>query len=279
MRELDAGMITTAVKELFIEANYFLSPDVLEKLKAYRELEVSEIGKDLLCRIVENAELAAERQIAVCQDTGMSVVFMEIGQDVHVNGSIAEAVNEGVRQAYEEGYLRKSVVADPLERINTKDNTPAIIHYDLTAGEQIKITVMPKGFGSENMSGIKMLKPSDGVEGVIDFVLETVAQAGSNPCPPIIVGVGIGGTMEKAALLSKKALLRPLDSINSNGYYRELEELLLRKINSLGIGPQGLGGITTALGVRIEHFPTHIAGLPVAVNLTCHAARHAERIL
>ncbi len=279
MRELDAGLITAAVKELFIGANYYLSPDVLEKLKAYRELEVSEIGKDLLCRIVENAELAAEREIAVCQDTGMSVVFMEIGQDVHVKGSIEEAVNEGVRQAYEEGYLRKSVVADPLDRKNTKDNTPAIIHYNLVAGEQIKITVMPKGFGSENMSAIKMLKPSDGVEGVIDFVLETVVKAGSNPCPPIIVGVGIGGTMEKAALLSKKALLRPLDVSNSNPYYKELEELLLRKINNLGIGPQGLGGITTALGVRIEHFPTHIAGLPVAVNLTCHAARHAERIL
>ena len=279
MREMDACLITGAVKELFIEANYYLSPDVLEKLKTYRELEISDIGQELLFRIVENAELAADKQIAICQDTGMSVVFMEIGQDVHVRGSIAEAVNEGVRQAYEEGYLRKSVVEDPLDRKNTKDNTPAIIHYDMVAGDHIKIAVMPKGFGSENMSGIKMLKPSDGVEGVIEFVLETVAKAGSNPCPPIIVGIGIGGTMEKAAFLSKKALLRPLDEANSNPYYDELEKALLRKINNLGIGPQGLGGITTALGVRIETFPTHIAGLPVAVNLTCHAARHAERIL
>jgi fumarate hydratase subunit alpha len=279
LREMDAGLITEAVKELFIEANYFLSPDVLAKLKAYRELEVSDIGRELLCRIVENAELAADKQIAVCQDTGMCVVFLEIGQEVHVRGSIAEAVNEGVRQAYEEGCLRKSVVEDPLDRRNTKDNTPAIVHYDIVEGAHIKIAVMPKGFGSENMSAIKMLKPSDGVEGVIDFVLETVVKAGSNPCPPIIVGVGIGGTLEKAALLSKKALLRPLEEGNSKPYYEELEKLLLRKINNLGIGPQGLGGITTALGVRIEAFPTHIAGLPVAVNLTCHAARHAERIL
>ncbi|MDF2841324.1 MAG: fumarate hydratase [Clostridia bacterium] len=277
MREIDAIQIQKVVKELFIEANYFLSSDVLEKLKSYKQIEISEIGKDMLCRIVENAELAADKQIAICQDTGMSVIFVEIGQEVHViGGNLTEAINEGVRQAYKDGYLRKSVVEDPLNRKNTGDNTPAIIHYDIVPGENIKIQVMPKGFGSENMSAIKMLKPSDGVEGVIDFVLETVKNAGSNPCPPIIIGIGIGGTMEKAALLSKKSLLRPLDAKNSNPFYAELEELLLSKVNNLGIGPQGLGGITTALGVNIESFPTHIAGLPVAINITCHASRHKE---
>jgi fumarate hydratase subunit alpha len=210
----------------------------------------------------------------------MSVVFVELGQEVHITGSgITDAINEGVRQAYRDGYLRKSVVGDPLNRKNTGDNTPAVIHYDIVPGDKIRIQVMPKGFGSENMSAIKMLKPSDGVEGVIDFVLEAVCNAGSNPCPPIIVGVGIGGTMEKAAILSKKSLLRSLNEKNTNSYYADLEALLLNRINNLGIGPQGLGGITTALGVRIESYPTHIAGLPVAVNITCHAARHTEIIL
>ena len=280
MREINSNQIQQAVKELFIQANYFLSSDVLQRLKKYEHIEVSEIGKDMLCRIIENAELAANKQIAICQDTGMSVVFVDVGQEVHVTGSsITEAVNEGVRQAHRDGYLRKSVVADPLNRKNTGDNTPAIIHYDIVPGENIRIQAMPKGFGSENMSAIKMLKPADGVEGVIDFVLDTVQKAGSNPCPPIIVGVGIGGTMEKAAILSKKSLLHSLNEKNSNPYYAELEDLLLTKINNLGIGPQGLGGITTALGVRIESYPTHIAGLPVAVNITCHAARHTEIIL
>jgi fumarate hydratase subunit alpha len=279
LRIIDAIEIQKAIRNLFIEANYFLSKDVFQKLKEYQQIEVSEIGREMLCRIVENAELAADKQVAICQDTGMSVVFAEVGQNLHVNGSITDAINEGVRQAYKEGYLRKSVVGDPLNRSNTGDNTPAIIHYDIVPGDSLRLQVMPKGFGSENMSAIKMLKPSDGKEGVIDFVLETVKKAGSNPCPPIIVGVGIGGTMEKAAFLSKRALLRELDKKNSNAFYSELEELLLCKINNTGIGPQGLGGITTALGVHIETYPTHIAGLPVAVNITCHAARHAEIVL
>jgi fumarate hydratase subunit alpha len=280
LREINSNQIQQAVKELFIEANYFLSGDVLQRLKSYEQIEVSEIGRDMLCRIVENAELAADKKVAICQDTGMSVVFVEIGQEVHIAGNnITEAINEGVRQAYKDGYLRKSVVLDPLNRVNTNDNTPAVIHYDIVPGENIKIQVMPKGAGSENMSAIKMLKPSDGVEGVIDFVLETVQKAGANPCPPIIVGIGLGGTMEKAAILSKKSLLRSLDEKNNNPYYSELEDLLLTKINNLGIGPQGLGGITTALGVRIETYPTHMAGLPVAVNITCHASRHKEIIL
>jgi fumarate hydratase subunit alpha len=280
LREIDSEIIEKAVKELFINANYYLGEDILEKLKCYRKLEISEIGQEMLDRVIENAELAAKNEIAICQDTGMSVLFVELGQDVHVHGkSISDAINEGVRQAYSEGYLRKSVVRDPLIRKNTGDNTPAVIHYEIVEGESIKIQAMPKGFGSENMSAIKMLKPSDGVEGVIDFVLETVKKAGSNPCPPIIVGIGIGGTMEKAAILSKKALLRPLSEKNADGYYADLEDLLLSKINNLGIGPQGLGGITTALGVRIERYPTHIAGLPVAVNITCHASRHKEILI
>lgn len=280
LREISSNEIQEAVKKLFIEANYFLSNDVLQKIKKYEEIEISEIGKEILGRIIDNAELAANRQIAICQDTGMSVVFVEIGQDVHITGgSVKDAINEGVRQAYTEGFLRKSVVEDPIRRKNTGDNTPAVIHYDIAPGENIKIQVMPKGAGSENMSAVKMLKPADGVEGIVDFVLESVQKAGSNPCPPIIVGVGIGGTMEKAALLSKKALLRPLDKENNNPYYAELENLLLNKINNLGIGPQGMGGITTALGVRIESYPTHIACLPVAVNITCHASRHKEIII
>lgn len=280
MREINSNQIQQAVKELFIEANYFLSSDVLHRLKTYEQIEVSEIGREMLSRIVENAELAADKKVAICQDTGMSVVFVEIGQEVLIAGNnITEAINEGVRQAYKDGYLRKSVVMDPLNRVNTNDNTPAVIHYDIVSGENIKLQVMPKGAGSENMSAVKMLKPSDGVEGVIDFVLETVQKAGANPCPPIIVGIGLGGTMEKAAILSKKSLLRSLDEKNSNPYYSELEDLLLTKINNLGIGPQGLGGITTALGVRIETYPTHMAGLPVAVNITCHASRHKEIIL
>ena len=280
MRTINSDQIQQAVKSLFIEANYFLSEDVLNRLRMFEQIEASEIGKDMLCKIVENAEFAANEKVAICQDTGMSVVFVEIGQEVHIEGvNITDAINEGVRQAYMDGYLRKSVVMDPLNRVNTNDNTPAVIHYDIVAGENIKIQVMPKGFGSENMSTIKMLKPSDGVEGIIDFVVETVQKAGANPCPPIIVGIGIGGTMEKAAILSKKSLFRSLDEKNSNPYYTELENMLLTRINNLGIGPQGLGGITTALAVKIESYPTHMAGLPVAVNITCHASRHKEIVL
>lgn len=280
MREIQSDIIVLAVKELFIRANYYLSSDVLEKLNSYKNIEVSELGKEMLDKIIQNAGLAADNKIAICQDTGMSVLFIELGQDVHIVGkNLNDAINEGVRQAYNEGYLRKSVVKDPLTRQNTKDNTPAIIHYEIVPGENIRIQAMPKGAGSENMSAVKMLKPSDGVEGIIDFVIETVKKAGSNPCPPIIVGIGIGGTMEKAAILSKKALLRPLSEKNKDEYYAELEETLLIEINNLGIGPQGLGGITTALGVRIEHYPTHIASLPVAVNLSCHVSRHTEIIL
>lgn len=280
MREIHSDNIVSAVKELFIKANCYLSNDVLEKLNCYREIEVSEIGQEMLDRIVQNAGLAAKEEIPICQDTGMCVLFVELGQDVHVVGqSINDAINEGVRRAYAEGYFRKSVVSDPLNRINTGDNTPAVIHYEIVPDENIRIQAMPKGFGSENMSAVKMLKPSDGVDGVIDFVIDTVKKAGPNSCPPIIVGIGIGGTMEKAAILAKKALLRPLSEQNEDKYYSELEDLLLEKINNLGIGPQGLGGITTALGVRIELYPTHIAGLPVAVNITCHVARHTEIVL
>jgi fumarate hydratase subunit alpha len=280
LRTINSNQIQQAIKALFIEANYFLSEDVLNRLRKYEQIEASEIGKEMLCKIVENAELAANQKVAICQDTGMSVVFVELGQEVHIEGiNITDAINEGVRQAYKDGYLRKSVVMDPLNRVNTNDNTPAVIHYDIVAGDNIKIQAMPKGFGSENMSAIKMLKPSDGVEGIIDFVVETVQKAGANPCPPIIVGIGIGGTMEKAAILSKKSLLRSLDEKNSNPYYTDLENMLLTRINNLGIGPQGLGGITTALAVKIESYPTHMAGLPVAVNITCHASRHKEIVL
>lgn len=277
MREVNVAAITEAVRELFINANYYLCPDIRKKLEEYREIELSQIGREILDKILENADMAARNQVAICQDTGMSVVFLEVGQDVHlVGGDIREAVNEGVRKAYQEGYLRKSVVADPIRRINTGDNTPAVIHYELVPGDKVRIQVMPKGCGSENMSAIKMLKPSDGLEGITEFVLDTVAKAGANPCPPIIVGVGIGGTFEKAALLAKKALLRSIDKGNEDGYYRELERKLLEKINNLGIGPQGMGGITTALAVNIEAYATHFAGLPVAVNITCHASRHME---
>ncbi len=277
MREMDVAIIREWVKKLFMHANYYLCDDIMKKLLAYRKVEVSDIGREVLDKILENARLAAESEIAICQDTGISVVFIEFGQEVHfTGGSLEEAINAGVREAYAEGYLRKSVVRDPLNRVNTGDNTPAVVHYSMVPGEKVKLQVMPKGFGSENMSAVKMLKPADGVDGVVEFVVETVRKAGSNPCPPIIVGVGIGGTMEKAAFLSKKALLRRLDSQNRDGYYANLEQTLLKKINNLGIGPQGLGGITTALAVNIETYPTHFAGLPVAVNITCHASRHEE---
>ena len=280
MREINVEIICEAIKELFINANYNLCPDIRNKIDKYRDIEVSQIGKEILDKIIENADMAAKNQVAICQDTGMSVVFLEVGQEVcFVGGDINEAINSGVRRAYEEGYLRKSVVADPIRRENTRDNTPAVIYYDIVSGDKVRIQIMPKGFGSENMSGIKMLKPSDGVEGITEFVLDTVIRAGSNPCPPIIVGVGIGGTFEKAALMAKKALLRSIDKGNVDNFYRELETELLQKINDLGIGPQGMGGITTALAVNIEAYATHIAGLPVAVNITCHASRHMETII
>lgn len=277
MREIHVSEVTKAVRKLCIEANYFLSDDIKESLeRAYNE-ENWNIAKDILDKILENSRIAKNENMPMCQDTGMTCVFIEIGQDVHVvGGSLEEAINEGVRQGYADGYLRKSVVKDPLNRVNTRDNTPAVINYDIVTGDKLKITVSPKGFGSENMSKIKMLKPSDGVEGVKDFVIQTVKEAGPNPCPPIIVGVGIGGTFEKAASIAKKSLLRPINERNSNPFYRELEEEILEKINSLGIGPQGFGGRTTALAVNIETYPTHIAGLPVAVNISCHATRHKE---
>ncbi|MBQ5695258.1 MAG: fumarate hydratase [Clostridium sp.] len=278
MREIHVSEITKVVKELCIESNYYLSKDVKEALQKAKENETWELAENILDKIILNSNIAKNEDMPICQDTGMACVFMEIGQDVHIIGGLLEdAINEGVRQGYDEGFLRKSVVKDPLDRVNTNDNTPAIIYYDIVQGDKIKITVSPKGFGSENMSRIKMLKPSDGLKGVKDFIIETVMLAGPNPCPPIVIGVGIGGTFDKAAYLAKKALIRPLDKRNSKEFYSNLEEELLKAINKLGIGPQGFGGKTTALGVNIETYPTHIAGLPVAVNINCHVTRHKER--
>jgi fumarate hydratase subunit alpha len=277
LREVNVVQITDAVKKLCIEANYNLSRDIQESLENAYANEEADLPKDILTKILQNAQIAKDEAVPMCQDTGMACVFIEIGQDIHISGgSLEDAINEGVRKGYEEGYLRKSVVKDPIHRVNTKDNTPAIIYYDVKPGDKLKITVAPKGFGSENMSQLKMLKPSDGIEGVKQFILKTVIEAGSNPCPPIVVGVGIGGTFERAALLAKKALLRPINKRNKDVYYEDIEKELLRKINETNIGPQGFGGKTTALAVNIETFPTHIAGLPVAVNINCHATRHAE---
>ena len=279
MREINAQTITETVKKLCIEANCHLTEDVKNCIRCKRNEESWQAAKDVLDRIIENFEIADQQDQPVCQDTGVACVFLKIGQEVHVNGNIADAVNEGVRQGYGEGYLRKSVVRDPLDRVNTGDNTPAMIYYDIVEGDQIEITVAPKGFGSENMSKIAMLRPSDGIEGVRNFVLKAVEEAGPNPCPPIVVGVGIGGTFDKAAYLAKKALLRSLDERNEDPFYAKFEEELLEGINSLGIGPQGFGGRTTALAVNIEKFPTHIAGLPVAVNINCHVARHKSEVI
>jgi fumarate hydratase subunit alpha len=277
MKEIHVSKIVEAVKELCISSNYFLGDDLKDSLEKAKEEENWSIAKSVLENIVLNADLAKNERMPICQDTGMACVFIDIGQEVHISGGLLEnAINEGVRIGYEEGYLRKSVVGDPIERINTKDNTPAVIYYNITSGDKLKITVAPKGFGSENMSAIKMLKPSDGLEGVKEFVLDTVSKAGPNPCPPIVIGIGIGGTFDKAATLAKKALVRKINEKHSNPFYAELEQELLSKINDLGIGPQGFGGRTTALGVNIEVYPTHIAGLPVAVNINCHATRHAE---
>ena len=274
MREIDSSLISEAVARLCIDANYHLPPDMKKQIISSSKEESWETASIILDQIIENFNIADENLQPICQDTGLACVFLSIGQDVHIKGNLEEAVNEGVRKGYSQGYLRKSVVSDPLNRVNTGDNTPAMIYYDICPGDKIKITVAPKGFGSENMSQIKMLKPSDGIEGVKDFVIKVVEDAGPNPCPPIVVGVGIGGTFDKAAYLAKKALMRPVDQRNSEDFYAELEEELLEKINALGIGPQGFGGKTTALAVNIEKFPTHIAGLPVAVNINCHVTRH-----
>ena len=274
MREIDSSLISEVVARLCIDANYHLPPDMKKQIISSSKEESWETASIILDQIIENFNIADENLQPICQDTGLACVFLSIGQDVHIKGNLEEAVNEGVRKGYSQGYLRKSVVSDPLKRVNTGDNTPAMIYYDICPGDKIKITVAPKGFGSENMSQIKMLKPSDGIEGVKNFVIKVVEDAGPNPCPPIVVGVGIGGTFDKAAYLAKKALMRPVDQRNSELFYAELEEELLEKINALGVGPQGFGGKTTALAVNIEKFPTHIAGLPVAVNINCHVTRH-----
>ena len=280
MRTIDVADVTRSIKEMCIEANHFLTKDMDEAMKQAVQDEQAPLGKQILCQLQDNLKIAGEDMIPICQDTGMAVVFMEIGQDVHfTGGSLEDAVNEGVRQGYTEGYLRKSVVSDPLLRENTKDNTPAVIHYEIAEGDELKITVAPKGFGSENMSRVFMLKPADGMEGVRTAILTAVRDAGPNACPPMVVGVGIGGTFEKCALLAKKALTRPIDERSDIPYIRELEEEMLERINKTGIGPGGLGGTTTALAVNINTYPTHIAGLPVAVNICCHVNRHAVRIL
>ena len=280
MREISVNLIKNKIRDLCIDANYFLGDDIKDSLIHFKNNEKSEIGKDILGNIIENAKIAKEEQLPICQDTGVACVFLEIGQDVHlIDGNLEEAINSGVREGYEKGYLRKSVVKDPINRINTNDNTPAMIYYDIVPGDRVKITVAPKGFGSENMSKLAMLKPSDGLEGVKDFILKVVEEAGPNPCPPMVVGVGIGGTFDKAAYLAKKALLRPVNEENKNEFYANLEKELLEKINELGIGPQGFGGLTTAIGINIEVYPTHIAGLPVAVNINCHATRHKDCII
>lgn len=277
MRLINTKDITELVEKLCIQANYVLTDDISLKFVKSVDTEKSPLGRSILNTLIENVHIAKNERSPICQDTGMTVVFVEMGQDVHIEGGfIEDAINEGVKNGYEKGYLRKSVVGDPLQRINTKTNTPAIIHYEILKGDSFKITVAPKGFGSENMSQLKMLKPSHGIPGIKDFVIQTISEAGANPCPPIIVGIGIGGTMEKAAYLSKKALLRPVDTKNENPLLADLEKELLEEINKLGIGPAGFGGTTTALAVNILTYATHIAGLPISVNIGCHATRHAE---
>ena len=280
MRTINTQEIINNIKEMCIEANHFLSPDMKRVFENALNREESALGKQILNQLNENLKIAGEDMIPICQDTGMAVIFMKVGQEVHIDGgSLTDAINEGVRQGYVEGYLRKSVVKDPIERENTKDNTPAIIHYDIVPGDRIDITVAPKGFGSENMSRVFMLKPADGIEGVKEAILTAVKDAGPNACPPMVVGVGIGGTFEKCAILAKKALTRNLDEERPEGYVKVLENEMLEKINSLGIGPGGLGGSQTALAVNIETYPTHIAGLPVAVNICCHVNRHVHRVI
>ena len=277
MREVDTNLVKKTVKELILKANVFLSPDIKNELIKKEKEEKSEIGKGLLNVINENIEVAASENCPICQDTGMCIVFLEVGQDVIFKGNyIYDEINEAIREAYDEGYFRKSVVGCPLRRENTKDNTPGIIYYNIVKGDKVSIKVMPKGFGSENCGATKMLKPADGYEGVIEFILDTVKKAGSKPCPPMIIGVGIGGTMEKSAIMAKEALLLDINHINTDPYYAEMEQKLYEKINNLGIGPGGLGGTTTTLGVNILTYPTHIAGLPVSVNIGCHVSRHTQ---
>lgn len=281
MREFDVSDVIEPVKKLCIEANTLLPPDVKKALLEAKERESSLVGAEILAQIAENIDIACSEKLAICQDTGFAVLFVEIGQDVHLaGGSLREALNEGVRQGYKEGYLRKSIVADPAgERINTNDNTPAIIHWDLVPGDKIKITIAPKGGGSENMSTVKMMKPADGLSGIKDFVVDWVQKAGGNPCPPVVVGVGIGGTFEHVAYLAKKALLRDIGSHHPDPKYAEAEAEILKRVNATGVGPMGLGGKVTALAVHIETYPCHIASMPVAVNVNCHAARHQSVIL
>ena len=280
IREISTEIITDNVKEMCIEANHFLSPDMDKKLKDAAETEKSELGRKILNQLQENLQIAGEEMIPICQDTGMAVFFVEVGQDVHFTGQpIEDAINEGVRRGYTDGYLRKSVVSDPIIRENTKDNTPAVIHYSIVPGDKVKITFAPKGFGSENMSRVFMLKPADGIEGVKNAILTAVKDAGPNACPPMVVGVGVGGTFEKCAILAKKALTRPAGENSDIEYVADMENELLEKINKLGIGPGGLGGSITALAVNINTYPTHIAGLPVAVNICCHVNRHAVRVI
>ena len=280
MRNINTEEIVKNIKEMCIEANHFLSADMKKVFEKAADEETSPLGRQILGQLKENLEIAGNDMIPICQDTGMAVVFVKVGQEVHIEGgALTDAINEGVRQGYVSGYLRKSVVKDPIERENTKDNTPAVIHYDIVPGDKVDITIAPKGFGSENMSRVFMLKSADGIEGVKDAILTAVKDAGPNACPPMVVGVGIGGTFEKCALLAKKALTRNLDEERPTGYVRELEDEMLEKINSLGIGPGGLGGSKTALAVNVETYPTHIAGLPVAINICCHVNRHVHRVI
>ena len=275
MRKISSDTVTQAVKKMCISANCHIDPAIKDALTSAYNTEKSETGKNVLLNLLKNAEIADKKEVPICQDTGMAVFFVEIGNEVYIEGdNLEKAIEKGVKEGYADGFLRKSVVNDPLNRTNSGDNTPPVIHYSFTDGDKLKITFAPKGFGSENKSALKMLNPSDGLDGVVDFVLETVEKAGANPCPPIVVGVGIGGTFEKAAQLAKLALTRDINVANENPFYAQLENELLEKINKLGIGPAGFGGTTTALGVNVEYFPTHIAGLPVAVNINCHATRH-----
>ena len=280
MREIDVNIVKEKIKEMFISLNYKMNPDLRNAILKASEVEEDELPKGILCDLLLNAEVSEETGIPMCQDTGMAIIFAEIGQDVHFNsGFIEDSINQGVREAYEEGYLRKSVVAHPLIRKNTGDNTPAIIHYEIVKGDKVKLIATAKGFGSENMSRIKMLNPSDGEIGILNFIIETIILAGANPCPPIVVGVGIGGTMEKAAIMSKKALTREIGTHSQDEKAKEIEEKALSLINKLNIGPQGFGGKTSAFAVNVDLFPTHIAGLPIAVNINCHASRHMEAII
>lgn len=280
MKEITVDKIINTISQMCIDANCILNDDVYKAISASIETEKSPISKKILNDLIDNAKIARQKQMPICQDTGMAVIFVEIGQDVHIkDGLLTDAINEGVRRGYTQGYLRKSVVSDPLERINTNDNTPAIIHYDIVEGDNLKIIVAPKGFGSENMSRVYMLKPSDGIEGIKKAILKTVDEAGSNPCPPMIIGVGIGGNFEYVTLLAKKALLRTVGEYSKKPHIQQLEKKLLADINKLGIGVQGFGGTTTALGINIETYPTHIAGLPLAINISCHVTRHIEKIL